>query len=151
MDPRVSRAYRCGWLFGLVHFLPLANWRYSWHAGHRLTPHFRMARISKSKAAKFNSVTLKRLQSAIDNDPEVDLAKLLPLRYSTRLESMRGDTGSSEYIQPLFERATDRFYFQKQQSPPQQHPAKKMIFGRLFVHQIPPISYLPYLSQYCNC
>ncbi|GFF44585.1 hypothetical protein IFM51744_05856 [Aspergillus udagawae] len=51
-----------------------------------------MARISKSKAAKFNNLILKKLQDAIDKDPEVDLAKLLPLRYSARLESMRGDT-----------------------------------------------------------
>ncbi|KAL4893410.1 kinase-like domain-containing protein [Aspergillus ambiguus] len=57
-----------------------------------------MARVSKSKAAKFNSFTLKKLQNAIENDPEVDLAKLLPLRYSTRLESMRGDTGSKTTI-----------------------------------------------------
>jgi hypothetical protein len=62
-----------------------------------------MARISKSKAAKFNNLILKKLQDAIDKDPEVDLAKLLPLRYSARLESMRGDTRPSKYIQLLSE------------------------------------------------
>ncbi|KAL7649177.1 hypothetical protein ACMYSQ_012402 [Aspergillus niger] len=66
-----------------------------------------MARVAKSKAAKFNSLTSKKLQKAINNDPEVDLAKLLPLRYSTRLQSMRDDIGSK--------------------SQPQEHPAKKIV------------------------
>ncbi|EAW07450.1 uncharacterized protein ACLA_021640 [Aspergillus clavatus NRRL 1] len=48
-----------------------------------------MARISKSKAAKFNARTLTKLQAAIEKDPETDLTAKLPLRYSDRLNDMR--------------------------------------------------------------
>jgi hypothetical protein len=57
-----------------------------------------MAWISKSKAVKFNNLILKKLQNAIDNNPEVDLAMLLPLRYSAYLESIYSNTRSSKYI-----------------------------------------------------
>ncbi|PGG98661.1 hypothetical protein AJ80_09498 [Polytolypa hystricis UAMH7299] len=48
-----------------------------------------MARISKSKAAKFNAHTLQKLQDAVEIDPEVDLTTKLPSRYSARLTKMR--------------------------------------------------------------
>lgn len=38
-----------------------------------------------SPAAKFNRVVLRKLQKALDSDPEIDLASLLPLQYSSRL------------------------------------------------------------------
>nr|KMM66405.1 hypothetical protein CPAG_02744 [Coccidioides posadasii RMSCC 3488] len=55
-----------------------------------------MARISKSKAAKFNAHTLQKLRDAVEIDPEVDLTTKLPLRYSTRLTKMRRVAQSDE-------------------------------------------------------
>lgn len=43
----------------------------------------------KSKAARFNLHTLKRLQQAIEEDPEVDLTSALPMEYSIRVCEMR--------------------------------------------------------------
>jgi hypothetical protein len=45
--------------------------------------------VAKSKAARFNLLTLKRLQAAINNDPEVDLTSKFPSGYSDRLSEMR--------------------------------------------------------------
>lgn len=39
----------------------------------------------KSRAAKFNTRTLKKLQAAVDKNPEVDLTTQMPLNYSARL------------------------------------------------------------------
>ncbi|KAE8404344.1 kinase-like protein [Aspergillus pseudonomiae] len=51
-----------------------------------------MARVSKSKAARFNVHTLTKLQAAIEKDPEIDLTVKLPWRYSDRLNDMRQKT-----------------------------------------------------------
>ncbi|KAJ9193565.1 hypothetical protein DTO166G4_592 [Paecilomyces variotii] len=48
-----------------------------------------MGLVKKSKAARFNAHTLKLLQAAVKQDPEVDLTTKLPTRYSDRLDSMR--------------------------------------------------------------
>jgi len=39
----------------------------------------------KSRAAKFNTRTLKKLQAAVDKNREVDLTTQMPLNYSVRL------------------------------------------------------------------
>lgn len=39
----------------------------------------------KSKAARFNARTLKKLQAALDRDPEIDLTTQMPMDYSARL------------------------------------------------------------------
>lgn len=39
----------------------------------------------KSKAAKFNAHTLRKLQAAVDKDPEVNLIVQIPIDYSLRL------------------------------------------------------------------
>lgn len=39
----------------------------------------------KSKAAKFNAHTLRKLQAAVDNDPEINLMTQMPMDYSVRL------------------------------------------------------------------
>lgn len=39
----------------------------------------------KSKAAKFNAHTLRKLQAAVDKDPEIDLTTQMPMDYSVRL------------------------------------------------------------------
>jgi hypothetical protein len=43
----------------------------------------------RSKAARFNAHTLKRLQAAVEQDPEIDLTTRLPMDYSSRLTEMR--------------------------------------------------------------
>lgn len=40
---------------------------------------------AESEAAHFNRRVMKKLQKAIDADPETDLASKLPLNYSSRL------------------------------------------------------------------
>lgn len=40
---------------------------------------------SKSKAAKFNAHTLRKLQAAVDKDPEINLITHMPMDYSARL------------------------------------------------------------------
>ncbi|KAJ5151909.1 hypothetical protein N7492_010204 [Penicillium capsulatum] len=42
-----------------------------------------------SKAVRFNAHTLKKLQAAIDDDPEIDLTTRMPIDYSSRLPGMR--------------------------------------------------------------
>ena len=39
----------------------------------------------KSKAAKFNAHTLRKLQAAFDKDPEIDLTAQMPMDYTVRL------------------------------------------------------------------
>lgn len=41
--------------------------------------------ISESKASKFNAHKLKKLQAAIEENPEVDLTTKMPTNYSARL------------------------------------------------------------------
>lgn len=57
--------------------------------------------VTKSKAARFNAHTLKRLQNAAHNDPEIDLTTQLPTDYSNRLvemrESRKGHLGRLRY------------------------------------------------------
>ncbi|KAB8256782.1 hypothetical protein BDV32DRAFT_90497 [Aspergillus pseudonomiae] len=48
-----------------------------------------MARIRKSKASKFNTHVIKKLQAAVNMDPEIDLTTKLPSEYSSRLDIMR--------------------------------------------------------------
>ncbi|KAB8240079.1 hypothetical protein BDV35DRAFT_386131 [Aspergillus flavus] len=48
-----------------------------------------MARIRKSKASKFNTHVIKKLQAAVSMDPEIDLTTKLPSEYSSRLDTMR--------------------------------------------------------------
>lgn len=43
----------------------------------------------QSKAAKFNAHAVKKLQAALSNDPEIDLATQLPIHYSARLKTMK--------------------------------------------------------------
>lgn len=43
----------------------------------------------KSKAARFNAHTLKKLQAAVSDDPEIDLTTRMPIEYSNRLTGMR--------------------------------------------------------------
>ncbi|TPX23527.1 hypothetical protein DIZ76_012861 [Coccidioides immitis] len=45
----------------------------------------------KSKAAKFNTHTLRKLQAAVDNDPEINLITQMPLDYSIRLVEFQGE------------------------------------------------------------
>lgn len=49
----------------------------------------------KSKAARFNLHTLKKLRAAIDNDPETDLLTQMPMDYSSRLMDMQDTTKES--------------------------------------------------------
>ncbi|OGM39212.1 hypothetical protein ABOM_012196 [Aspergillus bombycis] len=48
-----------------------------------------MSRVRKSKAARFNAHVLKKLQTAVAMDPELDLTTQLPSAYSGRLGKMR--------------------------------------------------------------
>lgn len=43
---------------------------------------------NESPAARFNRLVFRKFQKALDNDPEVDLASLLPSEYSSRLSAM---------------------------------------------------------------
>lgn len=43
----------------------------------------------KSKAAKFNIHTLKKLEKALSRDPEIDLSSQMRIEYSDRLVRMR--------------------------------------------------------------
>ncbi|KAJ5577926.1 uncharacterized protein N7459_006890 [Penicillium hispanicum] len=43
----------------------------------------------KSKAAKFNAHTLRKLQAAVDKNPEIDLTTQMPMDYSVRLVEFR--------------------------------------------------------------
>lgn len=45
--------------------------------------------LPKSKAAKFNAHTLRKLKAAIDKNPEVDLTAQMPINYSVRLVAYR--------------------------------------------------------------
>lgn len=48
----------------------------------------------ESEAAQFNRMVLRKLQKAIEADPEVDLASKLPTNYSSRLaERKKEDQG----------------------------------------------------------
>lgn len=48
----------------------------------------------ESEAAQFNRMVLRKLQKAIEADPEVDLASKLPANYSSRLaERKKEDQG----------------------------------------------------------
>ena len=51
---------------------------------------------SKSKAARFNAHTIKRLQATMCNDPEIDLTTQMPMDYSSRLTDMRSEDTSGE-------------------------------------------------------
>lgn len=55
-----------------------------------------MNTASKSKAARFNAHTIKRLQAAICNDPEIDLTTQMPIDYSSRLLDMRNEESSGK-------------------------------------------------------
>jgi hypothetical protein len=46
----------------------------------------------KSKAARFNLYTLKKLQEAVEEDPEIDITSKLPMEYSRRVSEMRNST-----------------------------------------------------------
>ena len=50
---------------------------------------------SKSKAARFNAHVLKKLQAAVAEDPEINLAEQFPAEYSQRLMEMRKSMESS--------------------------------------------------------
>lgn len=50
---------------------------------------------SMSKAARFNAHLLKKLQIAVKNDPEINLAEQFPLDYPQRLAEMRDSIESS--------------------------------------------------------
>ncbi|KAJ5105668.1 hypothetical protein NUU61_003015 [Penicillium alfredii] len=45
----------------------------------------------KSKAAKFNAHTLRKLQTAFDKNPEIDLTTQMPTEYSVRLVEFQGE------------------------------------------------------------
>ncbi|RJE17965.1 Phosphotransferase enzyme family [Aspergillus sclerotialis] len=45
----------------------------------------------KSKAARFNAHTLRKLQAAVDNDPEINLMTQMPMDYTTRLIEFQGE------------------------------------------------------------
>ena len=47
-----------------------------------------------SAAAKFNVAAMRKLQRALEADPEVDLANALPLMYSSRLASRKTNKGN---------------------------------------------------------
>jgi hypothetical protein len=51
-----------------------------------------------STAAAFNRAVLKKLQAAIDEDPETDLVSKIPKRYSDRLGSLK--TEPKEAVEP---------------------------------------------------
>lgn len=53
-----------------------------------------------SRAAKFNTHTLKRLQAVFDNDPEADLLTNLFLNYSIRLAKYQKDSPKSKKKKP---------------------------------------------------
>lgn len=55
----------------------------------------------KSKAARFNLHTLKKLQEAVEQDPEVDLSSKLPIEYSVRLTEMRNSIQEELTRKPL--------------------------------------------------
>lgn len=59
-----------------------------------------MGPVEKSKAARFNAHTLKLLQAAVKQDPEVDLTTKLPTRYSDRLDSMRNSERPDHRMPP---------------------------------------------------
>lgn len=46
-------------------------------------------RPPKSKAAKFNAHTLRKLQAAVEKNPEIDLTTQMPMDYSVRLVEFR--------------------------------------------------------------
>jgi hypothetical protein len=41
--------------------------------------------VSESEASRFNQMIMRKLQKALDADPEVDLASKIPSSYSSRL------------------------------------------------------------------
>lgn len=49
----------------------------------------------KSKASRFNAHTVRKLQAAINDDPEVDLVSRMPMDYSSRLIEMRDSEKNS--------------------------------------------------------
>ncbi|KAE8382903.1 kinase-like domain-containing protein [Aspergillus bertholletiae] len=57
-----------------------------------------MSRVRKSKAARFNAHVLKKLQTAVAMDPELDLTTQLPSAYSGRLGKMRETVQSVDDI-----------------------------------------------------
>ena len=50
--------------------------------------------LSDSAAAKFNVAAMRKLQRALEADPEVDLANALPLMYSSRLAARKTNKGN---------------------------------------------------------
>ena len=44
-----------------------------------------------SHAAKFNARTLRKLQAAVDDDPEVNLMEKLPFNYATRVVAYQAE------------------------------------------------------------
>lgn len=43
----------------------------------------------ESKTARFNAHTVRKLQAAINHDPEIDLTTQMPMNYTSRLAKMR--------------------------------------------------------------
>lgn len=52
--------------------------------------------VTESEAARFNRIVMRKLQKAIEADPEVDLACRLPTNYSLRLAGRRKENKGSE-------------------------------------------------------
>ena len=52
--------------------------------------------VIESEAARFNQIVMRKLQKAIEADPEVDTAFELPTNYSLRLAGRRKEKKGSE-------------------------------------------------------
>lgn len=51
--------------------------------------HYKSDAQNTSEAANFNARVLRKVQRALDEDPEVDISMVLPSNYSSRLASRK--------------------------------------------------------------
>ena len=103
---------------------------------------------SESGSAKFNVLTVKKLQAAIDRDPEIDLTTRMPTNYTSRLTKMRtsANVTPSKYRGRKICSCTDCYLLAEESSRPQgtKHPSMEDILDLLrpsdTVHIVFPLS-----------